>query len=87
MCAKKEKISVSVCGEIAGDPTYTVMLLGLGVDHLSMTSASIPRVKYLIRAIKISDAKALVKEALEKETAHEIHALLHSFYTSRVKVE
>ncbi|KAB2648700.1 MAG: phosphoenolpyruvate--protein phosphotransferase [Verrucomicrobia bacterium] len=86
-CAKKEKISVSVCGEIAGDPIYTVMLLGLGVDHLSMTSASIPRVKYLIRAIKISDAKALVKEALEKETAHEIHALLHSFYTSRVKVE
>jgi len=86
-CAKKEKISVSVCGEIAGDPIYTVMLLGLGVDHLSMTCTSIPRVKYLIRAIKISDAKALVKEALEKETAHEIHALLHSFYTRRVKVE
>jgi phosphotransferase system enzyme I (PtsI) len=85
--AKKAKISVSVCGEIAGDPIYTAMLLGLGVDHLSMTSTSIPRVKYLIRAIKMTEAKALVKEALEKETAEEIHALLHSFYTSRIKAE
>jgi phosphoenolpyruvate-protein phosphotransferase (PTS system enzyme I) len=83
--ANKAKIPVSVCGELAGDPLYTALLIGLGIERLSMTSTSIPRVKYLIRAIKMADAKALAKKVLEKDTAEEVHALLDAFYANAVK--
>src|SRR3546814_12156921 len=46
-----QRIPVSVCGEIAGDPRFTALLVGLGVRELSMTANSIPRVKSRILSI------------------------------------
>ncbi len=85
--AHKQKIKVSVCGEMAGDAVYVPLLIGLGVDELSMTPPLIPAVKYLVRAMKLADAKKLAKEALEMTSPKEIYALCETFYRERVKLE
>ena len=84
--AHKQKIKVSVCGEMAGDAIYTPLLLGLGVDELSMTPPLIPAVKYLLRSMKLSDAKKLADEALTLTSAKEIFALCDEFSRMRVKL-
>jgi phosphoenolpyruvate-protein phosphotransferase (PTS system enzyme I) len=84
--AHKNKIKVSVCGEMAGDAIYAPLLLGLGVDELSMTPPLIPAVKYLVRSMKLSDAKKLADDALQLSTAKEILALCDEFSRMRVKL-
>jgi phosphoenolpyruvate-protein phosphotransferase (PTS system enzyme I) len=61
-----------VCGEMAGDPLMIPLLLGLGVDELSVTPASVPQIKYLIRRVKMSEAKEIAAAALQSESAEEI---------------
>jgi phosphotransferase system enzyme I (PtsI) len=85
--AHQAKIKVGVCGEMAGDPIFAPLLLGLGVDELSMSSTLLPAVKYLVRAMKLSDAKALVEEALAMDDPKKIHAKFDEFYRARVKME
>jgi phosphoenolpyruvate-protein phosphotransferase (PTS system enzyme I) len=72
--AHRHKIWVSVCGEMASDPVLAPLLLGLGVDELSSSPPLVPPVKFLIRRLKISEAKALAEFALECESAGEILA-------------
>lgn len=60
-------IKVSVCGEMAGDPVLAPLLLGLGVDELSMTPPLLPAVKYVVRALNLSEAHALAERALTAE--------------------
>lgn len=72
--AQKHKVWVSVCGEMAGDPTLTPLLIGLGIDELSAAPSALAQLKYLIRRLKLSDAKELAKFALASESATEILA-------------
>ena len=85
--AHRHRLPVSVCGEIAGDPVFAPLLLGLGVDSLSMSSAWLPSVKYLIRSMRMTDARALAEEALRMSSPKEIYAKCDAFYRERVKVE
>jgi phosphotransferase system enzyme I (PtsP) len=55
---------VSLCGEMAGDPTCAILLLAMGFDSLSMSSASLPRVKWVIRNFNLSRAQELLQEVL-----------------------
>jgi len=80
-------LPVGVCGEMAGDPVYAALLLGLGVDSLSMSPPLLPAVKFLVRAMKMSDAKALAEEALSMTSAKEIYAKCNEFLRSRVAME
>jgi phosphotransferase system enzyme I (PtsI) len=84
--AHHHKLLVSVCGEMAGDPIYAPLLLGLGVDELSMSPPSLPAVKYFVRAMKMSDARQLAAEALTLAEPKEIYARAEEFYKARVKV-
>ncbi|MEO5804581.1 MAG: phosphoenolpyruvate--protein phosphotransferase [Verrucomicrobiota bacterium] len=70
--AHKNKIRVGVCGEMAGDPVLAPLLLGLGVDELSATPSTIPALKFLIRRLKMEDAKKLADSALNCESGGEI---------------
>jgi phosphoenolpyruvate-protein phosphotransferase (PTS system enzyme I) len=70
--AHEAGIWVGVCGEMAGDPLMIPLLLGLGVDELSVAPASIPQIKYLIRRVKMSEAKEIAAAALQSESAEEI---------------
>jgi phosphotransferase system enzyme I (PtsI) len=63
---------IGVCGEMAGDPLYTLVLVGLGVDELSMNAPSIPLVKRILRATEWPDARALAGEVLGLRTAAEV---------------
>ncbi len=85
--ARRAKISVGVCGEMAGDPVFVPLLLGLGVDSLSMTPPLLPAVKYLIRAMTMADARALAAEALTLSSPKEIYARCEAFYRARMKLE
>jgi phosphotransferase system enzyme I (PtsI) len=72
--AHQHKIWVSVCGEMAGDPVLVPLLLGLGVDELSAAPSLVPQVKFIIRRLKLSEAKELAEFALNCESASEILA-------------
>jgi phosphotransferase system enzyme I (PtsI) len=72
--AHRQKIPVTVCGEMASDPVLAPLLLGLGVDELSAAAPLVPPVKFLIRRLKLTQAKELAQFALESESAAEILA-------------
>jgi phosphotransferase system enzyme I (PtsP) len=76
--AKAEKTPVSVCGEMAGDPAAVILLLGMGIDNLSMSAANLPRVKWVIRTFTRRKARLLLKEALTLEYAHSIRSFLNA---------
>lgn len=67
-------ISVSLCGEMAGEPLYVPILLGLQIDCLSMNPQAVPRVKNLICRSLLKDCRRLVKKVLRLSTAQEIRA-------------
>ena len=72
--AHRNGIRVSVCGEMGGDPVLAPLLLGLGVDELSAAPSLVPPLKFLVRRLKMSEAKELAAFALESESAAEILA-------------
>jgi phosphotransferase system enzyme I (PtsI) len=85
--AHKCNARVAVCGEMGGDPVYAPLLLGLGVDELSMAPTWLPSVKYLVRAMTMADARALATEALAMSSPREIYEKCDAFYRSRVSVD
>ena len=70
--AHNNGIWVSVCGEMAGDPRYIPLLIGMGIHELSMSSVSIGPVRRLIRRLYMHDSEKLLEEALQASTADEI---------------
>ncbi|NLV94626.1 MAG: phosphoenolpyruvate--protein phosphotransferase [Candidatus Riflebacteria bacterium] len=72
----KFSMPVSLCGEIAGDVKYTVLLIGLGLRELSMNSVLIPSVKQVVRNISCKEATELVAPLLELDTTEEIEKAL-----------
>jgi len=74
--ADAQGIEVCVCGEMSGDPLYTILLLGLGLRQLSMTPQNIPEVKKIIRSINIEEAKQIAQEAMRFETARDVNNYL-----------
>ncbi|MBI2743697.1 MAG: phosphoenolpyruvate--protein phosphotransferase [Chlamydiales bacterium] len=74
--AKKKGKRVAVCGEIASNPLFIPLLLGLGIDEISCAPRYIPFVKKAVRSCPLKKAKALAKIALGLKTSSEISALL-----------
>ena len=70
--AKAAGIECAMCGEMAGDPSYALVLLALGLDTLSMNPADIPKVKRVIRAADVRDARKLLDEAMAFSSHDEI---------------
>jgi phosphocarrier protein FPr len=64
-----------ICGELGGDPEATAILVGLGVDELSLNSAGIPQVKSIIRDLNMDGARALAERALRCQTSAEVRQL------------
>lgn len=78
--ANKAQIPVSVCGEIASDPHFTALLLGLGVQELSVPARYLPIIKNTIRKTSIINAVQLAEKALSMTSAKEIHDIISSDY-------
>ena len=69
-------VPTAVCGELAADPAATSLLLGLGVEELSVSPPAIPAVKDAVRVVDMDGANALAAKALACATAAEVRELL-----------
>jgi phosphocarrier protein FPr len=76
IAAHNANILVTVCGELASSPLATPILLGLGVDELSVTPSAIPIIKSAISQLTLSQAHAIASEVLELDTAAEVRKYL-----------
>ena len=76
-------IKAAMCGEMAGDPGFAPLLLGLGLDEFSMTASSIPRVKRIIRGASLRDCCALVDKALSCSSYGQIASLTADWMAER----
>ncbi len=70
-------IKVGMCGEMAADPLLVALLVGFGLDELSMNAVSIPTVKNIIRHLSAEEARDLAKEALRLPTVTEVSGFLN----------
>lgn len=81
--ALRNRIGVSLCGEIAGDPRYTALLLGLGIRDLSMSPIKLPRIKQRVRSIELSAAATRARAIMDQSDQGRIAALLDDFNALR----
>ncbi|MDD5566351.1 MAG: phosphoenolpyruvate--protein phosphotransferase [Candidatus Omnitrophica bacterium] len=69
-------IWVGMCGEMASDAAFSVILLGLGLDEFSLTSLAIPQLKFIIRSVTIEESKKIAQEALSLSTAKAVESFM-----------
>ena len=70
--ARRCDTAVSICGEMAGDPMFTILLVGMGLRTFSMAAGNIPRVKKIIRSITLADAVKVGRRVMSFETEREV---------------
>ena len=80
-------IRVAMCGEMAGEPAYTMILLGLELDELSMNPLAIPRVKEIIRGSTMKESRALLKKVMTFSSAVEIREYVEQTMRERFPEE
>ena len=73
---KRAGIPVSMCGEMASDPIYAVVLLGLGLEIFSMNPSSIPIIKNVVRSVRYKECRRIAEIALQRKTAQEIEEFI-----------
>lgn len=83
----RKHVTVGICGEMGGDPLLVPLLLGLGVDSLSMTPPLIPAVRYLVRNMKLSEAQKLADKALTLTDPKAIYALCTEFHREHMHLQ
>jgi len=76
--AKEAGIRVGLCGEMAADPLCAFLLLGLGVEELSMNAGGIPMIKKIIRSISMDEVRAGMKDVWKLETAQAVRDFIKS---------
>lgn len=74
--ASKMQTDLSLCGEMASEPEYIMLLLGMGVRTLSLASPMIPEIKQVIRSVTIEDCNDLAREVLAMNTERQISGFL-----------
>jgi phosphotransferase system enzyme I (PtsI) len=77
--AHQRGIKAAMCGELAGDPQATAILLGMGLDEFSMTASSIPLIKQIIRSVSLESCKALADQALRARSIAEVKSVLRDW--------
>ncbi|HXX35951.1 MAG TPA: phosphoenolpyruvate--protein phosphotransferase [Thermodesulfobacteriota bacterium] len=80
-------IPVAICGEMAAEPIYAVVLLGLGLDEFSMNPISIPKVKKVLRMSRFEETRSLVEQLLQFSTASEIERFVRNWMVKRFPEE
>jgi len=70
--AKQAGIPVALCGEMAGDPLFTSVLLAMGIDELSLNAGGIPMIKKMTRSLSLDKAKADLRKIMKLDTASQV---------------
>jgi phosphotransferase system enzyme I (PtsI) len=81
--ARQAGIPVAICGEMAAEPAYALILLGLGLDEFSMNPVSIPKVKRVLRMLRFEETHSLVKQLLQFTTASEIESHVRNWMAAK----
>jgi phosphotransferase system enzyme I (PtsI) len=80
--AREKDIKIFMCGEMAGTPHHIPLLLGIGMDELSMNPQTIPDIKRVIRSLNVADTRSFMKEVLKQTTAKSTFELIKDTYGS-----
>lgn len=78
--ANTHHVHIGVCGEMAADPLFVPLLLGLGADEISASAGALPEIKYLIRSMKLADARKLAQRVVRESEPQRIRQMLSEFY-------
>ncbi|MEL7088241.1 MAG: phosphoenolpyruvate--protein phosphotransferase, partial [Planctomycetota bacterium] len=70
--ADRNKTTVSLCGEMAGQPEFTMLLLGLGLRSFSMTPPAVPEIKRLIRSVSVDQCRRVARKAVTFDSDREV---------------
>ncbi len=81
--AHQRGIPVAICGEMAAEPAYTLILLGMGLDEFSMNPVAIPKVKKILRMSSFEETRALVEKVFQFSTASEIESYVGYWMAER----
>ena len=83
--AHREGIPVAVCGEMSADPLSVLLLVGLGVDELSMTPWSVMSTKKIIRSINFEDVRDSALTVLQMDDADSVNTFMHNKYAQTIR--
>ena len=84
---KQGEAKISMCGEMAANVLATPLLVGLGLDSMSVSASAIPHIKKIIRSINYEEVKKLAEECLTFSTEHEVKSRLEEFFKEHFKDE
>jgi len=79
----RHRRTISLCGEMASDPIYTIILLGLGIDELSVNPAMVPAIKRIIRGVRRKDAREVAHGVLKERRAKDVQTYLEQMMSKR----
>ncbi len=82
---KKSGKLVSMCGEMAADPFAVPLLIGLGLESISVSASAIPLIKKIIRNLTFTELQSLASECLKYKTEKEINTRMHRFFNEKEK--
>lgn len=82
--ADKGEVDVSICGEMAGDPILVPLLIGLGIESLSMSPSLLPHAKFVVQSMELKEARDLAEMALSETDSIKILENLTAFYDFRM---
>jgi phosphotransferase system enzyme I (PtsI) len=74
--AQQHEKPISMCGQMCGNPLYTMLLLGLGLRSLSVTPAAIPEIKQVCRRVSMENCRRIAERALHLENARDVKTYL-----------
>jgi phosphotransferase system enzyme I (PtsI) len=77
-------LAVSMCGAMAGDPFAVPLLIGMGIESLSISASGIPLLKRIIRSLSLEEMKSLAHECLVLKTEKEVSARIHKFFNQKI---
>lgn len=78
--AQRAGIWVGVCGEMAGNPKTALLLIGMGIHELSMGARSVPEIKYLLRHIRLAEARRIASRVLSMKSSEDIRAVIDAMH-------
>jgi phosphotransferase system enzyme I (PtsI) len=85
--AHRNGIRISVCGEMASDPLAVAVLIGLGIDELSVVPSVFPEIKQIIRRLKYYEAKSLAEKILRLPMEDLIKEEVEKFYREKIHLQ
>ncbi|HWP67994.1 MAG TPA: putative PEP-binding protein, partial [Rectinemataceae bacterium] len=76
--ARQARIEVSLCGEMGGDPSAAVLLVGMGLRELSMSAVSIPAVKSMLMSLRLEEAESVAEEVMKMTSSTQVTTYISS---------